>query len=151
MNLDGLINNLRVLWRADRIIADIQLRHMIVRSGINAVAALIAVFGLLFLEIAAYFTLIQIWTATASAGVLGASNLLLAGILVLIAARKKPDRELELAREVHKNAVEALQMNARSAQERFGQFARMEAMLAGLLIPLAGIVLKSLKKSKAAE
>ena len=55
MNTDNVVKHLRALWRTDRIIADIRLRQMLTSLGLRAFAALIAAFGLLMLELAAYF------------------------------------------------------------------------------------------------
>ena len=63
MNTDNIAKNLRVLWRTDRIIAEIRMRHMLIGLGLRAFAALIAAFGLLMLELSAYFALVQIWSA----------------------------------------------------------------------------------------
>jgi hypothetical protein len=46
-------------WRTDRIIADIRLRHLLIGMGIQALAALIAAFGLLMLQLAGYFALVR--------------------------------------------------------------------------------------------
>ncbi len=47
MNPENIVKNLRLLWRTDRIIAEMRLRHMLVSLGLRAFAALIAAFGLL--------------------------------------------------------------------------------------------------------
>ena len=39
MNTENIVKNLRVLWRTDRIIADIRMRHMLVGLGLRAFAA----------------------------------------------------------------------------------------------------------------
>ena len=59
MNTENIVRNLRVLWRTDRIIADIRMRHLLVSLGLRAFAALIAAFGLLMLELSAYFALVR--------------------------------------------------------------------------------------------
>ena len=51
MNSDNIVKNLRALWRTDRIIAEIRMKHMLVGLGLRAFAALIAAFGLLMLEL----------------------------------------------------------------------------------------------------
>ncbi len=68
MNTENIVKHLRVLWRTDRIIADIRMRHMLVGLGLRAFAALIAAFGLLMLELSAYFALVQIWSADLGRG-----------------------------------------------------------------------------------
>ena len=81
MNTENVVKHLRVLWRTDRIIADIRMRHMLVGLGLRAFAALIAAFGLLMLELSAYFALVQIWSAISAAAILGAVNFAIAAIL----------------------------------------------------------------------
>ena len=53
MNTENVLKNLRVLWRTDRIIADIRMRHLLVGLGLRAFAALIATFGLDALQLEA--------------------------------------------------------------------------------------------------
>ena len=60
---------------------------MLVGLGLRAFAALIAAFGLLMLELSAYFALVQIWSAISAAAILGAVNFVIAAILFVIAAR----------------------------------------------------------------
>ena len=45
---------------------------MLIGLGLRAFAALIAAFGLLMLELSAYFALVQIWSAIVAAAILGA-------------------------------------------------------------------------------
>ena len=150
MNTENVANQLRVLWRTERIIADIRLRHLLVGMGLRAFAALIATFGLLMLELSAYFALVQIWSAILAAAILGAVNFIIAAILVLIAARAPSGREIELANEIHGASVEALQMEARSVQAQFsGAVNHPLNGLVPLLLPLITIIIKSLRKPAA--
>jgi hypothetical protein len=152
--VDGekIVKNVRALWRTDRIIADIRLRHMLVGLGIRAFAALIAGFGLLMLELSAYFALVQIWSAISAAAALGVVNFVIAAILFVIAGRPPAGRELELANEIHGSAVDALQIEARAMQSQFTGMVHhpMNSVLPLVLVPLITIIIKSLKKSKAA-
>src|SRR3954462_12944756 len=50
------------------------MRHLLVGLGLRAFATLIAAFGLLTLELSAYFALVQIWSAIAAAAILGTVN-----------------------------------------------------------------------------
>ena len=84
MNTENVVKHLRVLWRTDRIIADIRMRHLLVGLGLRAFAALIAAFGLLMLELSAYFALVQIWSAIWAAAILGGVNFVIAAILFAI-------------------------------------------------------------------
>jgi hypothetical protein len=150
--MDRFINNLRVLWRAERTIADIKLRNALAQSGLNAAAAVLALIGLLMFEVAAFFALREVWSTVTSALVLGVANFVLAGILALIASRKKPGRELELANEIQASAMEALQNDARLLQQELGFIGRsfkhpFESALP-LIVPLATMLMNMLKKPK---
>ena len=151
MNTENVIKHLRVLWRTDRIIADIRMRHMLVGLGLRAFAALIAVFGLLMLELSAYFALVQIWSAISAAAILGAVNFAIAAILFLIAGRPPSGRELELATEIHGSSIDALQLEARALQSQVsGAFHHpLNGILPLLIVPLITIIIKSLKKPAA--
>ncbi len=148
MNTENIVRNLRVLWRTDRIIADIRMRHLLVSLGLRAFAALIAAFGLLMLELSAYFALVQIWSPMTAAAILGALNFGIAAILFAIAARPPTGRELELANEIHGSSVDALQLEARALQSQLSGMIHhpLNGILPLLLVPLITIIIKSLKK-----
>jgi hypothetical protein len=150
MDSERVVNNLRALWRTDRIIAEIRLRHMLVGLGLRAFAALIAGFGLLMLELGAYFALIQALTAISAAAILGVANFAIAATLFVVAAKPPSGRELELANEIHGTAVDALQREARALQSQFSSVVHhpLSNALPLLLVPLITIIVKSLKKSR---
>lgn len=152
MNMENVIKDLRVLWRTDRIITDIRMRHLLIGLGLRAFAALIAAFGLLMLELSAYFALVQVWSAISAAAILGVVNFAIAAILFAIAAKPPAGRELELATEIHGSAVEALQIEARAMQAQFSGLVHhpLNSALPLLLVPLITIIVKSLKKSNPA-
>jgi hypothetical protein len=152
VNTENVVRNLRVLWRTDRIIADIRMRHLLVGLGLKAFAALIAAFGLLMLELSAYFALVQVWSAISTAAILGALNFLIAASLFAIAARPPTGRELELANEIHVSSVDALQLEARALQSQLSGMIHhpLNGVLPLLMVPLITIIIKSLKKPAAA-
>jgi hypothetical protein len=151
VNTEKVVKHLRVLWRTDRIIADIRMRHLLVGMGLRAFAALIAAFGLLMLELSAYFALVQIWSAIFAAAILGAANFMIAAVLFMIAARPPSGRELELANEIHDSSVDALQLEARALQSQVSGMIHhpLNGVLPLLIVPLITIIIKSLKKPAA--
>jgi hypothetical protein len=151
VDTENVVKHLRVLWRTDRIIADIRMRHMLVGLGLRAFAALIAAFGLLMLELSAYFALVQIWSAISAAAILGVVNFVIAAILFAIAARPPSGRELELATEIHGSAVDALQLEARALQSQVSGALHnpLNGILPLLIAPLISIIIKSLRKPTA--
>jgi len=148
VNSENVVKNLRT----DRIIAEIRMKHMLVGLGLRAFAALIAAFGLLMLVLAAYFALVQIWSAISAAAIVGVVNFVIAAVLFVIAERPTKGRELELANEIHGSAVDALQIEARRMQSQFSGMVHhpLNGTLPLLLVPLITIIVRSLKKSRAA-
>jgi len=148
VNTDNVVRHLRALWRTDRIIADIRLRHLLVGLGLRAFAALIAAFGLLMLELSAYFALVQIWSAIAAAAILGAVNFAIAAVLFVIAGRAPSGRDIDLANEIHGASIEALQLEARALQAQVsGAVHHPLSTIVPVLVPLIAIIVKSLRKT----
>jgi len=95
------------------------LQHQLTGLGLRALAALIAAVGLLMLELAAYFALVQTWSTVVATIVLAAVNSAIALIIIFIAARRKSGRDMELALDLHKSAMAALQSDAAALQAHF--------------------------------
>jgi hypothetical protein len=150
VNPENIVKNLRLLWRTDRIIAEMRLRHMLVSLGLRAFAALIAAFGLLMFELAAYFALVQVQSAIVAAAILGAVNFVIALILLLIASRRGHGQELTLANEIHDSAIDALQAEARATQSQANRLLHhpLEGVLP-LLVPLITAAINHLRKPAA--
>jgi hypothetical protein len=162
--MDSVVRNLRVLWRAESIIADVHLRQIILRSGLRGMAALLALSAFLMANLAAFFALEQAWGLIWAASGVGLANLLVAAILLLIAGRTRPGRELELALEVRNTALQSLETDAQFVQQQLAElrdeirgvkqavtgFVRnpLDAVLPSMLVPLAGAVVKGLVKSE---
>lgn len=161
--MDNLVRNLRVLWRAESIIADIRLRQMMARSGLRGTAALLGVFAYLMGNLAVFFALQQSWGSIWAAASIALANLALAIVLLVVAERSKPGREMDLALEVRNTALQALEADAQVIQDQLSDlrdevrgvrqaivgFVRhpLDAVLPSMLVPLAGAVIKGLKKS----
>ncbi|RXH40097.1 phage holin family protein [Bradyrhizobium zhanjiangense] len=146
MNTENVVKHLRVLWRTDRIIADIRLRHLLMGLGLRAFAALIAAFGLLMLELSAYFALVQIWSAITAAAILGAVNFAIAAALFMVAGRAPSGRDIELANEIHDASIEALQLEARALQAQVsGAVHDPLSTVVPVLVPLIAIIVKNLR------
>jgi hypothetical protein len=153
MDVDSLIRNARALWRAEKIIADIQLQNLAVRLGLQAFAALIAIFGLLMLELAAFWALRDMWSEIKAAVVLAVANFALALILMMIAVWRKPGRELDVAREVQTTAIQSLQADARALHGDVASFANavkhpFETVVPAAIIPLVTLLIQYLRQRK---
>jgi hypothetical protein len=152
MNSGNIVRNLRLLWRADKIIAEMRLRHMLVGLGLLAFAALVSAFGLLMFELAAYFALVNVVSAVTAAAILSAINLLIALMLAVIASRRSLGQELTLANEIHDNAIEALQLDVQAAQAQLDRLLHhpLEGVLP-LIVPLITAAISHLRKPAAAS
>ncbi|MBZ0147602.1 MAG: phage holin family protein [Pseudorhodoplanes sp.] len=160
--MDSVVRNLHVLWRAESIIADIQLRNVLKRSGLKTLAALIAFFGLVMLNVTGFFGFEYFWGRVWAAAAVSGLDFGLAVILLLIAAWVKPGRELDLAKEVRQSALAALEADASSVQSEVvalrDEIRKIRSALMGfvnhpldtvlpaLIVPLASVLIKSLKK-----
>jgi hypothetical protein len=165
--MDRTMRNLRALWRAESIVADVRLRQFVTRVGLRTAAAALGLFGLMMANIAVFFALQQVWGPIWAAAAIGGFNIALALILFVVAARIDAGRELDLAMEVRNLALQELEVDARALQTQFvglrdevigmkqslGSFIRhpLDAALPQLLVPLAGLIIKSLRKSTPKE
>ena len=140
------IRHLRILWRAESIIADIHLRLLLSRSRLLSLAGLIAVFGLVMLNVAGFLALGQVWGQVWAAVAMGVIDLFICAVLVLVAMRARPGRELDLAHEVRDMALDRLEGDVADLS-RFVKHP-LDAALPALIGPLTSIVVKSLKKRR---
>jgi len=160
--MDSIVRNLRVLWRAESIIADIRFRQVMTRSSLRGAAALLALFASVMGNLAVFFALEGSWGPIWAAGLVALGNLVVAILLLLVAERSKPGREMDLALEVRNSALQALETDARAIQIQLTDlrdevrgmkqavvgFARhpIDSVLPAMLVPLAGAVIRNLKK-----
>ena len=141
---ETLVRNLLLVWRTERVIADIKLKHMIGRIGLRALATLAAAFGITMLEFAAYLFLVQSWNAITAAVALGVANFTFAATILFVASRSYPALELELANDVQKEAVRSL------GNEAYSDFARHPlAMFLPVVLPaLVTFIAERRKKNR---
>ena len=145
--------HLRILWRAERVIAETRLRIMLRRSMLYALAGLIAVFGVGMLNVAAYFFLQSHWGPVWAALIAALGDFVLALVVVLIALAIRPGPELPTAVELRDASVDGLEAELAPLQERFAWLTRaardpLDTVLPAILVPL---IVRSLRKSKPAD
>lgn len=150
-DLDSLVRNLRVLLRADLIIAEIHLRRAATKSGLYAVAGVAAGFGLVMLGIAGFLALERVYGPVLAALITGVCALVLAGLIAAIGAQVKPGRELKLASEVHAAALAAVNTDLHAAGagvSRLAAFVRnpLDTALPALALTLLNTLLKGFRR-----
>lgn len=151
MNASRIVDHAHVLWRTERIIAELRLKRLAGSMGLQAMAALMIGVALLLFEFAAYLALVQTWSAIASATLLGLLNLAIAGLLMLLALHRPPGRELALASDVHREAFAAFQTELREAEADAPASLRaaLESAAIPLLLPLIPLLIRQLRRHKA--
>jgi hypothetical protein len=150
MSASRLVNQAHLVWRTERVIAELRLKRLLGSLGLQALAALMAGFALLLFELAAYFALVQVWSAIWSAAILGLCNLAIALLLILLASRRPASRELSLANEVHQEALAAFTAEIQQAETATPASLRaaIESAAIPLLLPLIPLVIQRLRRHK---
>jgi hypothetical protein len=110
--IDHLVRDLQLLRKADLLIGKIWLEVFARRLGLSILAALIAVFGLGMANLAAYNALQAplgpIWSAAAVA----LADILIAALVLQLASNARPGPEIELAFEMRRMGLDAIQKDA---------------------------------------
>ena len=162
--LDDLARDLHLLLKADSLIGRIWLNVMARRFGLMVFAGLIAVFGLGMTNVAGFYAL-QVATGPIwAAAIVAIGDFVLAAIVMLIARNSQPGPEIELALDVRKMAVDAIQADARNlkltvdalgqqirdAKDTIAGFAQnpLDAATHKLLIPAAISLIRGLRARK---
>jgi hypothetical protein len=162
--IDDLVRDFRLLQKADSLIGRIWLNGMVRRFGLFAFAGLIAVFGLGMTNVAGFYALQTSWGPVWAATLVALGDFVLAGIVVLMGRSSEPGREIDLAFDVRKMAIEAIQDDARGLKasvDALGQEIRqtkesiagfmhnpLDAATHKLLIPAAISIIRGLRARK---
>jgi hypothetical protein len=154
--LQTAFRHFRVLWRAERIIAETRLRILLRRSLLFALGGLVAVFGLGMSNVAAYVFLTPLWGAIWAALATAIGDFVIAGLVIVIALSARPGAELAAAAELRDASVEGLEAELAPLQERFAWLSRaardpLDTMLPAILVPLITSIVRGLRKSKPAD
>ena len=163
--IDDIVRDIQVLAKADSMIGKIWLNVMARRFGLYAFAGLLAVLGLAMANVAALQALQQSWGPVWAAVTVAGVDLVIAGIVALLAGNIHPGPEIELAFDVRRMALEAVRANSREVKagvESVGQQIRqtkntiagfvespLDSAAEHLLIPAALSLLRGLRVKKA--
>jgi len=109
-------HSLKILWRTERLITERQLQLGARRIQLNALAALIALFGFILVSIGAYFALVPSLGQSGAAFAVGCADFALAALLFLYAQSLQPSPEMAMVREMRDIALGDLQEEIALAQ-----------------------------------
>ena len=162
--IDHLLRDLQVLHKADFLIGRIWLNVLVRRLGLFALASLIAVFGLGMANVAGFYALQAPVGAVWAAAIVAAADLVIAAIIVLVGSNARPGPEIDVALEVRKMAVDAIQEDTRDLKvtlEAVGdEIKNVKETIAGivqnpldaaaqrLLVPAALSIIRGLRSKK---
>jgi hypothetical protein len=154
MQIETLMQSLRALARADTLIADLTFRTRMSQIALQAAAMVIALFGAIMLGVALYLWLRESVGPVLAALIVSVASLALAGLLLAIAAARKPGKEIELAREMHHQALESLVTEVKRSGDvsPLGLLlggGGLDRALLGLVAPLAMMLLRMLRGTPA--
>lgn len=149
MTTSRLVTHLRALWRTERMVAELRMKHLLTNLGIRALAVLIAACALFLFELAAYLALVQRWDAIWSAVTLGFVDVVLAGLIGLFAVRRPVAPELALAHDVNQQAVAAFEADLQDVDSHASIRAAIESAVIPALLPLIPLVIERLRKHRA--
>ena len=155
--MNRVIRSARILWRAESMLGSLRLAGMLKKAGLFAVAALVGVFGIVMLDLAAFFALAPEWGQSGAALIVAAGDFLLAGVIVFISQRVGPGAETQMLTEVRDMALEDLEAEAAGLETAWVHARRefldrvrhpLATLAPGVLMPLLKSLLAGLRANK---
>jgi len=155
--MERFTNNLRLLWRSERLLAQQEIRMGTKKLEIHALAGLVGIFGLGMLGLALFFAIEPYWGRAMAALAVAGIDLIIVIILFAIARAMKPAAEVALVREMRDTALEGIRDEAALAETEINNlvsdirsFVRnpFEALLPAIVSPLLGAVTRGLHSSR---
>ena len=104
--MEHLAQNLKVLWRSERLLKKNEINLMSQKIQCNALAGFVAIFGLVMLTLAVFFALVPYLGQALAALSVAGIDLGLAGALVVYGRSLKPAPEVEMVRDMRDMALE---------------------------------------------
>ncbi len=151
--MNRISRNLTTVYRTERLIARRRFAVVQQQTIMMVVAGIAGLAGLILLDISLFFVLKTWLSSAAAAALLSLANLLLAGLLVLVAKRSNVEQEIAPAIEVRDMAIadieeelEEMATEAREVVEAVKSFgANPLGSLPALLVPILTTILSNKK------
>jgi hypothetical protein len=150
--MQTMLRDLRILWRAERIIAEAQLRLAARRTALAATAGLIAFIGLAMLNVTGFLALGPLWGAAWAAFALAVADLVIAAIVLAVALSARTGPEYDLAVELRDLSMADLETAfASSSKGGLGALSGasgsdpLEKILPVVLMPLLTAAVRAVK------
>lgn len=155
--MEHLVRSLKVFWRSERLLRQNELRLITQKIQCNALAGLVALFGLVMLSLSVFFALVPYMGQALAALSIAAIDMVLAGALVVYARKLQPSAEIGMVKEMRDMAVSDIEGEVARAEKELVElrdearrFIRspLESLLPFAISPLMGAVAKGLRSSK---
>ena len=152
--------SLHILWRAESLLGTIRVTALMKQVGMLAFAALVGVFGVAMLDVAAFFALLPQWGHSGAALAVALGNFVLAIVVALVARSVKPGADVQMLSEVRDMALEDLEAEVAGVETAFVQARKemlemvrhpLSALAPGLLAPLLKSIVAGLRAGKEKE
>ena len=114
--METLVRNLKLLWKSDRMLAEIRLKLVAQKIVLFVFAGLGGLFALGMLNMAIFFAIQETLGSAIAALLVGLGNLLLAGILLLVVQRLDTGPEARVVEEVREMALADIEAEAKAFQ-----------------------------------
>ena len=162
--MENLVKNMRILWRSERLVAEMELKAHVRKTGLIAGAILVFLAALAMADLALFLWLRLLYGSVSAGVIMAGLNLALGIVLLLLAGAQKTGPETAMVREVRDMALEELEAEAKSVQQELsalrddvravGQSVKgfahdpIGTIAPSVLMPLLTGVLKGMRKTK---
>ena len=148
--MQTMFRDLRILWRAERIIAESQLRLAFRQTAIAAAAGLVGLLGLGMLNAAGFLALAPLWGAAWAALAIAIADLVVAGIVLAVAMSVRHGPEHAAAVELRDLSMQELESEFAPLRNKLGVLTNggrdpLEAMLPTILMPVLTAAIRAVK------
>lgn len=103
--MQTLTKSVKVLFKAERILARERLFHEVFKSQFKALAVLIAIIGVVMLSVSLFFALSVSFGSAVAALIVGVADIGLAGIILFATSSMKLGRTYEMAQTIRDGAI----------------------------------------------
>jgi hypothetical protein len=155
-----LLQNVRILWRAESMLNNVRLHSLAKKSSVLAFASLVGVIGVVMLNVAGFFALRPVWEATGAALIVAVVDLVLAIALAAYGRTIAPGPEVDMLTEVRDMALVELESGAAEFEQAFSRGRKelqqivqhpLAALAPGVLVPLFKSILSSLRSESKSD
>jgi len=155
--MEHIVRSLKTVWRTERILGKNEFRLMVKKLQLNLLAGVVALFGLVMLSLALFFTLAPLWGQALAALAVGGLELVIALVLISYSGSLSSPVEMEMVREMRDMALQDVEEEVALAQaelvslkQELHRFIRnpVDSLLPSLIGPLLSAVTRALGANK---